>query len=421
MRIGLQTWGSDGDIRPFIALAAGLRVAGHDVTLSITSVDGKCYSNLCHRFGIDVRHTDFQRPSQSGIREFGQEILQTQNPAKHLRTIVSRLLEPSDSAVENAARELCEQHDTVVGHSIIHALPANAAKHGCRYVSLQFQPGGLPTRYRPPPGVLDLGPMLNCLLWMVAGKVVDRIMVPRVNAVRARVGVPPIASFLRDASFSADLNLIAASPCLVPPQPDWQPVHKVCGYLDLPVGAHDELVPEEIEAFVRAGPPPVYMTVGSMLPVEQSEEVLTRTLVEAALAAGCRAIVQSSPLGLSGLPDDGRILRLTAAPHALVFPRCAAVVHHGGAGTTHSACRAGVPSIVIPYYLDQGGWAAALAAARVAPKPLRRESLTTARLSSRIAMVLADAGMKEQARELGAKMRSEDGVARAVACIERKA
>jgi hypothetical protein len=188
------------------------------------------------------------------LRQFGQEILKTRNPSKHLSAVVSRLLKPSDAVVEEAARALCSHIDVAVGHSIIHALAAHAARSGCRYASVQLQADGLPTRHRPPPGVPDFGSLLNRLLWWVARRVLDRIMTPRVNEIRTRVGVGQVRSFLLEASHSAELNLIAASPSLVLPRPDWPAMHEVCGYFDLPAGP--EGLPASLEAFLGAGPPP---------------------------------------------------------------------------------------------------------------------------------------------------------------------
>jgi hypothetical protein len=198
-----------------LALAAGLKAAGHQITLSITSVDGKDYSDLARRLGIEARHTSYQRMTKEELRQFGREIQQTRNPSKHLLAVVSSLLEPSDEVVEEAARELCSHIDVAVGHSIIHALAAHAARSGCRYVSVQLQADGLPTRHRPPPGAPNLGPLSNRFLWWMASRVLDRIMTPRINEIGGRIGVGRVRSFLWEASHSAELNLVAASPSLV--------------------------------------------------------------------------------------------------------------------------------------------------------------------------------------------------------------
>jgi UDP:flavonoid glycosyltransferase YjiC (YdhE family) len=108
-----------------------------------------------------------------------------------------------------------------------------------------------------------------------------------------------------------------------------------------------------------------------------------------------------------------------SAPHTWLFPRMAAVVHHGGAGTTAAGLRAGVPSIVVPFFGDQPFWGQRVAALGVGPAPIPRQKLTADALAQAIQHATTDTTMQRKAAELGAKIRAEDGVAEAVKQIER--
>ena len=119
----------------------------------------------------------------------------------------------------------------------------------------------------------------------------------------------------------------------------------------------------------------------------------------------------------SDLPDH--VLALDAAPHDWLFPRMTAVVHHGGAGSTAAGFRAGIPTIVIPFMMDQPFWAQRVQELGVGPRPIPRGQLTVERLAAAIVTAVSDSGMRRRAAELGANIRQEDGVAQAVAGIQR--
>lgn len=160
------------------------------------------------------------------------------------------------------------------------------------------------------------------------------------------------------------------------------------------------------------------MTMGSMISFEASPGEITSVLVQGALLAGCRAIVQSRWDEIADIPDHPQIYKIRTVPHQHVFPFCAAVVHHGGAGTTHSALRHCCPSIVIEYCLDQPFFASELKRLGVAPEVLHRRNISARKLAAAIRKVLDSPHMKKRAEELGAFMQKENGVSKAVQLIE---
>ena len=173
--------------------------------------------------------------------------------------------------------------------------------------------------------------------------------------------------------------------------------------------------PQDLLKFLQAGPPPVYVGFGSM-PSEPGP--LTRRVVEALAAAGQRGILSTGWNGLGAETTSERIHILDAAPHAWLFPRCAAVVHHGGAGTTHEALRWGRPSIVCPVFGDQPFWGRRIFQLGAGPAPLPQRRLTAAGLTDAIEAALAP-HVVARAAELGAALRQEPGAVGAAEAIDR--
>jgi UDP:flavonoid glycosyltransferase YjiC (YdhE family) len=142
-----------------------------------------------------------------------------------------------------------------------------------------------------------------------------------------------------------------------------------------------------------------------------------RLLTDAARRAGCRAIVQSPSAQACGFASNERILYVAAAPHHAIFPRCCAIVHHGGAGTTQSAALAGKPSVVVANLAEQQHWGNELHRLGIGAKPVKRRNVTPGRLAERMLHVLAAPAMADEARAIGAAMRQENGVAEAVELV----
>jgi len=161
----------------------------------------------------------------------------------------------------------------------------------------------------------------------------NRLLKPTVNRMWIRECLPPVKSVLGEVTASRMLNLIATSRCLFPEHPDWEDHHYVCGFFNIPEQAEQWEMPSGLKQFLVSGPPPVYMTFGSMLSFDPSVQETTRVMVDAARLAGCRGIVQSRWEEIRDIPGYRDIYRITRVAHRYIFPHCAAVVHHGGAGT----------------------------------------------------------------------------------------
>jgi len=413
VKIGIQTWGSEGDVRPLLALAAGLRAAGHEVTLVVTHVTNRDYAALGASFGVPVRSAGRLAPDL--VKHAAEFLVRRTDILRQVDLILRDLFEPVEQDMLREAKRLCRENDLVIGHFLVHPLRTAAERVGKPCVSV-FLAQLIPSADIPPPGVHHLGRMMNTLLWRVGGFAMNRMFLPRINSMRRGEGLLPFKSVMQDAFLSPSLNLVASSPSLFPAPPDWDASIRQCGSFHLPVQAGQQRLPETLERFVAAGPPPVHMTIGSMSVADPSLDATTLLFTEAARQAGCRAIIQTEHIP-SIAPDN--IMFIRDVEHDLLFPRCAAVVHHGGAGTSHAASRAGRPSIVIEHVTDQAYWGGVLHRAGIAPQMLHRRTATAGKLARAITAVLGSTAMRERARTIGERMRQENGVARAIELIEQ--
>jgi UDP:flavonoid glycosyltransferase YjiC (YdhE family) len=170
--------------------------------------------------------------------------------------------------------------------------------------------------------------------------------------------------------------------------------------------------PDEIVDFLADGPPPIYVGFGSMAPADA--ERLTGIAVEALARVGRRGLIVGGWAGLGRAVGSDRVLVTDAIPHDWLFPRMAAVVHHGGAGTTAAGLRAGVPTVAVPFFAEQPFWASRVHALGAGPRPIPRRRLTVDRLADAMRVAVEDDGIRARAGRLGEQIRAEDGVGRAV-------
>jgi sterol 3beta-glucosyltransferase len=208
--------------------------------------------------------------------------------------------------------------------------------------------------------------------------------------------------------------LQAFSRHVVPRPSDWPDSAVVTGYWFLDEGV-DWTPPRELADFLDAGPPPVFVGFGSMAGRDPARTA--RTVLAAVARSGQRALIVSGWGGLRVDEPPPGVFVAESVPYDWLLPRVAAVVHHGGAGTTAAGLRAGKPTVVCPFVADQPFWGARVAALGVGPRPIPQRRLGEAELAAAILEAVGDAGMRDRAERLGAQIRAEDGVAAAVEVI----
>jgi UDP:flavonoid glycosyltransferase YjiC (YdhE family) len=265
---------------------------------------------------------------------------------------------------------------------------------------------------------LDRGAWGNRLFWQVTDQVVWQLIHRDDSRLRRELGLRPLPFWgpgQRQEREGMPV-LYAYSPTVLPRPADWPARIQVTGYwfLDPPPGWQP---PADLERFLAAGPPPVSFGLGSMV---GRDAAATLRLVLRALAL-CRQrgvlLAGWSGLGQGGsLPES--VFAAQSVPHSWLFGRVAAVVHHGGAGTTGAALRAGVPSVTTPLAADQPSWARRIHELGAGPAPIPFGTLTTERLAAAIREAVTSAALRERAAALGRQIRAEDGLGRAVALFE---
>ena len=414
MKIGIQTWGSNGDIRPMIALANGLQNAGHTVTLVVTSLDNRNYSAECAEFNISYQ----QIPEQISfdLESFAQQTFRM-NTAQWLVSLLDTAFFPHENSIYQASRQLARNNDLVIGHHFLYPLKIAAFKHNKPFHSITFCHGIIQAVSQPPFRFPNLGKRLNPLQWRLMDIIFDFILKKKLTRLWNDEGMPKIKHVLSELLCSDSLNLVAVDPVFCPTIKEWQAQHHACGFLNLPTNNQNWYIDAELQCFLDSGPAPVYMTLGSLQ--QAVPEWSMELFIKATQLAGCRAIIQTS---LTKYPENSQqenIFFIGRHPHQRLFKHCAAVVHHGGAGTTHSASLCGRPSIVIPFMDEQLFWASTLEQLGLAPKPLLAKDATEALLASRIRSILSSDSYLNNAIKIGAVISERSGVSNAVELIEK--
>ncbi len=417
--IGLQTWGSDGDIRPFFHLAATLRARGNRVTLLATSVDGKDYQELAIRSGVEYAAVA-SFPYQGEIaREFGRKMHDLGSPLRQLQLVTATFLDPIEGPIMAAARELASQCDLLVGHPILPHLGHAAEERGIPWVQVSPLPLTHPSSEYPPLGLPDLGPLLNRASWAMAGLALDWIALDRHNALRADLGLVPVHHLMSEMNRRSTILMAYSSALLTRPR-DWPENLVVCGEMNLPDDLDDLPLDPLVEEFLAAGEPPLFVGFGSMSAFADPAGDQLALWRDGCREVGVRVIIQH-PAATSRLASDRDCLAVTRLPHRPLFPRCRAIVHHGGAGTTHEACRAGRPSLVVPHILDQVFWGRRVQRIGAGPAPLALRKLRPHQFTRALRQLIGDPNYQAAAERVAAIMAAEDGVNAAAGVILRLA
>jgi sterol 3beta-glucosyltransferase len=419
LNIAIFTLGSRGDLQPYVALAAGLQRAGHRavVCASASALPWiEPYGVPTHPVRFDVG-TVMQQPENRAILKGGNPIRQFRFMKEVMTTGALTALDDFWQAAQSA--DLVIQTGT--GNGGVEA----ATQRGIPLVIASVLPfpatRAFPSFFLPFRQSLGGGynrlthSLMQRTLWAGLGG-------PATNKWRAtRLGLPPWRSY--DAMFGAANELgtpwlFAYSPSVLPKPADWQPYHHVTGYwfLDEPPGWQPSA---DLLAFLEAGPPPVYVGFGSM--ADNDPQRATDRVLRALELSGQRGVLHTGAGGLVRREAPASVLFVGDVPHAWLFPRLAAVVHHGGAGTTSAGLRAGVPSVITPFAGDQMAWADRVVKLGAGPRAPAARQLTAEKLAAAIQAALSDSALRARAAALGVKIRAEDGVAHAVDLIERHA
>ncbi|WP_197065317.1 glycosyltransferase [Massilia sp. 9096] len=262
----MQTWGSHGDIRPFIALAQGLQAAGNEVHLVLTSVDSGDYAHVVPEHGLKITVLASPTLSPAQQEDSTRQAHAARDPFKQMATIMRQCFAPVEDVMLDAAQALADENDVLIGHFFMHPLQIAAEAARKPYVSVMLSIVGIESAFNHPLGLPGLGRIGHRLLWKLTRTLLNRVFLPYPNRLRARLGMPPTDDLLREVWLAQTLTLAAVSPQLGRAQPDWPAPLRICGFLDTPNLAIEGALPEMLGAFLAAGEAPVYMTFGSWMP-----------------------------------------------------------------------------------------------------------------------------------------------------------
>jgi len=408
MQITLLAYGSRGDVEPFIALGKGFLQAGHSVRLAAPEP----FAHLVQAHGLEF----VGLPGDPG--HLVQDLVDHAG-GNWLRMLLamSKFVLPLAARVAQQAQAACAGADAIVHAFLLTSFGYETAKAlGIPDFSAQFFPVFAPTAAFPglPFPDLKLGDWYRRLTHEIVNQTFwhgGRFLYSRVR--RKHPHLPPLTEW----PFAARLErrtpiLYAFSPSVVPPAPDWSSDVHVTGYwfLDNLEGWQP---PRELLRFLDAGPTPVAIGLGST--VSRNPASFRKKVLAALAETQQRAVIVGAGLRPQELSET--VFAIDQVPYSWLFPRMAAVIHHGGAGTTGAALRAGVPNIVIPFTSDQPFWGRRVYHLGAGPKPIPAQRLTARKLAAAIYTAVNGKAIRAQAKMLGERIGTERGVTRAVATI----
>jgi UDP:flavonoid glycosyltransferase YjiC (YdhE family) len=411
MRIQIVTVGTTGSVAPYTGLAHRLLADGHDVELATHAR----FESLVACCGLRFR--------PMGADPFEQLLgAHRRQGGSSLRALNSLRREGEQAAldlVDGILAAIDPKADLILLSTLAAPIGVVAARHHRIPTLGVFLQPDVPSREFAPCSMAWRPPGRgNLLRARLANAAFDTLYGAAVRTVHQRLGLEPCGSRrLRAAREGGNWPIWHGySPTVLPRPSDWRPGLEVAGYW-WPHECPSRRPPELLTDFLAAGPPPVLIGFGSMMPGDP--EQLSRLAAGALRRAGLRGIVQSGWAGLDVIDDD--IITVGAAPHGWLMPRTAAVVHHAGAGTTAACLRAGVPSVPVPVMTDQPWWAARLVGLGVSENVLPYGELTETRLADALMTAVGDGALRRNAAAVARQLEREDGAGRVADAIARLA
>ncbi|MBX3055199.1 MAG: glycosyltransferase family 1 protein [Anaerolineae bacterium] len=407
--------GSRGDVLPYVVLGAGLQASGFAVRM----VTFASFAPLVARHNLEFTAVpgDAEQitTSSSGISlaESGYNVW------RMWRSLKASYWQLAASITQTLSQPAIWQTD-----AILNQLPGGlfgfdlAETLGIPHINVAVMPL-LRTRAFPmlafPPGPAIL-PGYTPLTYRVAEQLVWSGFRGAVNRWRQSVlGLPPQSFWGRFGEVGQLPTLLGFSEQIVPRPPDWGANVHYTGYWR--PQEPEWTPPEGLQCFLEAGVPPVFIGFGSM-PVRDPQRV-TQIVLKAIQLSGQRAILHAGWAGIGDTAVPDAIYQLDYAPYGWLFPQMAAVVHHGGSGTTGFGFWAGLPTVLVPFLFDQFYWGRRIVALGVGPEPVPYKALTAERLAAAIDTAVTSPHIRQRTAELGQHIRQEDGVGTAVKIVKQ--
>ncbi len=416
LRITIVALGSRGDVQPYAALGAGFRAAGYRVRLATHDE----FADLADEAGLEffqvrgnprllLETEDGSMVLEGGINPFlffPRFLRMVHEFFPAFREDVERVIAGTDAVVYSNIASLGgaflfgRKHLPGCAAFLQPTLPTREIEN--------FAFPGLPRRF---PGRGAYNRVTYHTLDVITWQAIFRQVLKDLG-----VRMTMVEFVRRSREFFENVPMLYGfSPTVVPKPRDWPDNAYVTGYWFLPRRSWHP--PRDLEAFLSAGRPPVYIGFGSMR--AQSPEALTDLIVEAVKLSGQRAVLLSGWAGLGKRKVPPWVKVVEQVPHEWLFPRVSAVVHHGGSGTTAAGLRAGKPTVVIPFIADQPFWGRRVHALGAGPRPIPVRQVTAQRLAAAISEAVGNPKIRAAAAAIGQRIRVENGVGVAVQIFKR--
>lgn len=415
-RIVLTTFGSLGDLHPYIALALGLQSRGHEAVIATSPF----YRQKIKTLGIGFRPV---RPDHPDLDANPDLVKRLMDPRRGTECVVREMVMPVLRQSYEDTLAATEGADLLVSHTLTFTTRLVAEKTGIPWASTMLQPIGFLSVYDPP--VLPpapflskfrfLGPTFHRLLFGF-GKRSVRSWCDPWHHLRAEIGLPPVSDNpLFEGQHSPALVMALFSKVFAERQPDWPPQTIITGFPFYDQDGEEEL-PPDLACFLDAGPVPIVFTLGSSAVLDAGS--FYEYSAAAAKMLGRRAVLligKGTDNRPASLPEG--VVAFDYAPFSSLFPRAAAIVHQGGIGTTAQAIRSGRPMLVMPYAHDQPDNAERLVRLGVA-RTISRQRYTPERAAAELRHLLDNPVYSERAAVVGKQVQQKDGVRAACDALE---
>ncbi len=415
-RVLLTTFGSLGDLHPYLAFARGLKERGCQPFIATSA----SYRQTVESFGIGFHPV---RPDIPDPSEMPDKMRRVMDQRRGTEVVLKEWVLPALHASFDDLMSAADGADLIVSHVLTFAAPLVAELRGIPWVSTALQPSIFFSVYDPPlvpqTALFVRASFLGPWFWRPYRRFVNRISSPwfaPLNALRAELGLPPLDSSPLLDGHSPALALALFSALFAERQPDWPNGTVITGFPFL-TSPDAGTLPSDVEAFLATGSAPIVFTLGSS--AVMTPGAFYDASSEAAARLGRRTVL------LVGQDADSRprpvtsdVLAVDYVPHAAIFPRAAAIVHQGGIGTTAEAMRSGRPMVVVPFAHDQPDNARRVERLGIS-RTIPRQRYTADRAVVELRRVLEDPGYTCRAEDVGRRIREEDGVAVASAALEQ--
>ncbi len=399
MRVVIPTIGSRGDVQPFIALAQGMRRAGHGVTLASHPV----MEALVESHGVEFR------PIGPDI-DLARKVAEIQKNSRSSAAGLMRAMRFSFDMLQRShddILELCRGADLVVVSASSAAGKNEADLLKLPNVSVTLMPWAIP--WDDPQRSL-----LRRVVYRSIDGLVSLLTTRPLNRIRKKQGLPPVGS---EGFTSLRLNLVPVSSAVYEPNPRWEPRHRVVGYWFAEEPSAWEPAQDLIN-FLSAGDPPILISFGAMSLGDYDAEDMVRLFINAVDTAGGRAVIQGWDDTVQRLDPSSDIYAAGSIPHSWLLPRCSAIVHHGGFGTTAAGLKAGIPALIVPHIADQFYWGKIVHELGAGTQPIPRAKLNENAVAEAMDALHNDSSLRSVAASISEQIKTERGIEAAIQLIE---